>query len=324
MSELKEQLAIGVDLGGTNARVALVSTSAGVVESERIATSSLERPGQFVDWLAQHVATWSKDRHLVGVGIGAPNGHHGRGTIENPPNLPWSGVSPVVSMLAEATGKQVTLDNDANAAALGEARFGAGRGHDHFAMVTLGTGIGGGVVVDGNVLRGADGFGGEVGHLIVEHGGRPCGCGRRGCAETYASVRGLLATVLQGVERGDPGAEAFDDEAFRTDFEAAGRRVGEAAAAGNPLALAAYGHAAEMLGRALADLASITAPSRVVLFGGLVLAGDAFLGPLERHFEAGLLSCHRGLIELVVSSLPPGHAALLGAAELAFRRADQA
>ncbi|MDF1797889.1 MAG: ROK family protein [Planctomycetota bacterium] len=321
MTDPKELLALGVDLGGTNARVALVSTATGVVESERIATSSLERPAQFIDWLTRQTATWSRDHQLVGVGIGAPNGHHGRGTIENPPNLPWPGVTPVVALLAEATGQRVTLDNDANAAALGEARFGAGLGHEHFAMVTLGTGIGGGVVVDGKVLRGADGFGGELGHLIVEPGGRLCGCGRRGCAETYASVRGLLATVREGVERGEPGADAFDDEAFRTDFEAAGRRVGEAAAAGNPLALRAYALAAEMLGRALADLASITAPSRVVLFGGLVLAGDTFLGPLQRHFEAGLLPCHRGQIELVASSLPPGHAALLGAAELAFRRA---
>ena len=307
---------LGVDLGGTNARVALVAPDGTVLRAERRATAELARPEDLADWLATERAAWGQD--AVAVGIGAPNGHHGRGTVEHPPNLPWPGVSPLAQLVEERVGCPVFLDNDANVAALGEWRYGAGRGLDDFAMVTLGTGIGGGVVSGGRLVRGADGFGGEVGHLLVEPGGRPCGCGRLGCAEKYASVSGLLISVREGIDAGAPGSEAFGGTAWLDDPQEAGARIGRAAAEGNPLALSAFHLAATMLARALADLASITAPGRIVLFGGLVQAGDLFLDPLTERFEAGLLPCHRGRIELCPSALPAGHAALLGAAALAL------
>lgn len=316
------RLALGVDLGGTNARVALVSGAGEVLRQDDTATAGLATPADLADWLARRLDAWpERPDDLSGVGLGVPNGHHGRGTIEHPPNLPWPGVSPLAALVTERTGLPAVLDNDANVAALGEALFGAGRGEDHFALVTLGTGIGGGIVIDGRVLRGADGFAAEVGHLLVQPGGRTCGCGRAGCAEKYASVTGLLITVREGLAAGAPGHEAFGDGSCLDDPRTAGALVGRLAGEGNPLALAAYDLAAEMLARALADLCSVTAPGRIVVAGGLTQAGDLFLGPLATKLEACLLPCHRGRVALLPSSLPAGHAALLGAAGLVLGEA---
>ncbi len=241
------------------------------------------------------------------LGVGAPNGNHRRGTVEHPPNLPWPGITPFADLLAEATGVPAVLDNDANAAALGEARFGAARGLSDFLFVTLGTGLGSGIVVDGALVRGHSGFAGELGHVIVEPGGRPCGCGRRGCLEQYCSATGLARTYREL----NPAAPAAIDA----------HGVFTRAEAGEDAARAAFEAMGETLGRALANSVAYTSPEAIFLFGGVTAAGETLFGPVRRHLDQNLLTVYRGTVRVDASGLPGDDAALLGAASLAWQRA---
>ena len=241
---------------------------------------------------------------LVGIGVGAPNGNALRGTLEHPPNLPWPGVTPFADWIAEALGTRCVLTNDANAAALGEKVFGGARGLDHFLFITLGTGVGSGIVVDGRLVLGHDGFAGEIGHVIVDPDGRRCGCGRRGCLETYASAPGFERTFAEA-----SGERADAPEVFAR------------AARGDEAALATIERTAQVLGLALANSVAYTQPESIFLFGGLAEAGDALLAPVRRHMDANLLNIFRGKVDVRASSLPAGDAALLGAASLVWASA---
>ncbi|MBE2186928.1 MAG: ROK family protein [Rhodothermales bacterium] len=293
-----------VDLGGTRVKLGFVDGSGSVLDHDAFDTGAFDGPEALARGIGAEINA-RKDRFdLIGIGIGAPNGNHHRGTVEHPPNLPWPGVTPLASLFSDATGLPARLDNDANAAALGEKRFGAAQTVNDFLFVTLGTGVGSGIVVAGNLVRGYSGFAGEVGHVIVEPGGRLCGCGRRGCLEQYTSATGLVKTYRDAVPDAPDDADALyvfqqaqaGDAAARDTFETTGR----------------------ILGLALANSVAYTSPEVVFLFGGLAEAGETLFEPIRRHFNANLLTIYQGTVAIRPSGLPSGDAALLGAASLVW------
>jgi glucokinase len=283
-----------VDLGGTNTRVGLVSAEGEIVARTRLSTDATPAAQDLVIAIAGAIAALRAESgaEVVAAGVGAPNGNHRRGTVEHPPNLPWPGITPFADLLAGAAGVPAVLDNDANAAALGESRFGAG--------------LGSGIVTGGALVRGHSGFAGELGHVIVEPGGRPCGCGRQGCLEQYASATGLARTYRE------LAPDAPDDVEAHGVFERA--RRGEAAAQ------AAFKQMGATLGRALANSVAYTSPEAIFLFGGVTAAGETLLEPVRRHLNANLLNVYRGTVRVDRSGLPGDDAALLGAASLAWQR----
>jgi glucokinase len=251
---------------------------------------------------------------LAGIGLGAPNGHFERGTIEDPPNLSWGRVE-VRAELGAMWGVPVAVTNDANAAALGEGLFGAARGMRDFLVITLGTGLGSGIVANGELIYGHSGFAGELGHTIVTHGGRPCGCGLRGCLETYVSATGLRRTVQ---ERLETCSTASTLRALTTDRLTA-RAVHEAAEAGDPIALEALAFTGTLLGRKLADAVAHTSPEAIFLFGGLANAGELLFAPVRAALEENLYPLYRGTVRVLPSGVAQGQAAILGAAALIWK-----
>ena len=292
----------GVDLGGTNVKGGLVDRSGRVTARFTLATADFDDPRRLAAALAHEVGVRLEDRSLLGIGIGAPNGNYYRGTVEHPPNLPWPGVTPLAAWIAEAAGVPCLLTNDANAAALGEGLFGAARGLRDYLFVTLGTGLGSGLVVNGALVYGHDGFAAELGHVVVERGGRLCGCGRRGCLEQYASATGLVRTYRELA----PDAPA--------DLDA--HHVFQRAEAGEAAAEAAFERMAETLGLALANSVAYTEPAAIFLAGGVAAAGERLFEPVRRHFEANLFTLYRGKTAILPSGLPASDAAVLGAASL--------
>jgi len=312
------EVAIGIDVGGTTTTFGFVERDGTCVQRGSLRTDvRLDAEGfvaELLDALRRSLDRLGGAHSIRGVGIGAPNANYFNGTVENAPNLGWEGVVPLARMVGDGLGERAVLTNDANAAALGEMLFGNARGLSDFLLVTLGTGVGSGFVVGGRLVYGHDGFAGELGHVIVEPGGRSCGCGRRGCLETYASVTGLVRTVREGLRHGrrsslsSLGPEALD-----------GRAVHDAAEAGDALAAEAFEATGARLGLALANAAAITSPAAIVLFGGLLAAGPRFLVPTKSAFEANLLNLYCDKIELRVSGLDGPDAAILGASALAWK-----
>jgi glucokinase len=294
-----------VDVGGTGVKAGLVDRQGRVHDRFDLVTDDYDDPRRLVEALAREVGARLGGRTLLGVGVGSPKGNFYRGTVEHPPNLPWPDVTPLAAWVSEATGAPCLLTNDANAAALGELHFGAARGLRDFLFITLGTGLGSGIVVAGALVYGHDGFAGELGHVIVEKGGRLCGCGRRGCLEQYASATGLARTYRALV----PGAPEDADALY----------VFERAEAGEAAAVEAFERTAETLGLALANSVAYTGPEAIFLFGGLAAAGERLFAPVRRHFEANLLDVYRGKTALLPSGLPESDAAILGAASLIWQ-----
>lgn len=289
-------MVIGIDIGGTNTRFALVD-EAGLLHGQgALRTADHPTFEGFVDALCEAIAPLVG--RASGIGIGAPNALPA-GIIDRAPNLPWSGVLPLVERLqGRFPGLKIALTNDAKAAALGEMTFGGARGMRDFALVTLGTGVGCGIVAGGSLLYGHSGMAGELGHTLVHPGGRLCGCGRRGCLETYAAAGGIVRTMREL----DPS---------RPDLTA--RDVALLAETGDPHALRTWELTGEVLGGALANLSTLLDPEAIFLFGGPVGAGELLLGPLRRHFER--LGQQPGSL-LRTSELMDRNAAVLGAAAL--------
>jgi len=252
---------------------------------------------------------------LIGIGIGAPNANFNKGTIELAPNLRWKGIIPIVKLTERLTGLKTRITNDANAAALGEMIFGEAKGVKHFIILTLGTGLGSGIVVDGEVVCGHTGFAGELGHMTVVEGGRVCGCGRRGCLETYASATGLVRTVLALL------SDSREESALRDlkSSEITSRRVAEAAAAGDPIAINAMDRTAHMIALGIANSVIFSSPEVVYLFGGLALAGDALLVPIRKYVDELVQPIFRGTFKVMPSGLPEARAAILGASALIWK-----
>lgn len=248
---------------------------------------------------------------IVGVGIGAPNGSYRTGTIENAANLRWKGTLPIAKMVNEKLNVPVKVTNDANAAALGERIFGGAKNMSDFMVITLGTGLGSGIVVNGDLLYGYEGFAGEVGHIIVRPGGRDCACGRKGCLETYVSATGVKRSVYKLLAK-HLGESSLRDVPFNN---LNAKMVAEAANEGDSVALETFKYTGKMLGEALANVASVTAPEAIFLFGGLAKAGDLLFDPVKEAMDENMLFLYKDKVKLLPSQLGDD-AAILGAAAL--------
>lgn len=314
---------IGIDIGGTNTGFGLVDEKGNIISTTSISTKDFDIVENYLDEIVKHIILLierCEDKSLLkGVGIGAPNGNYYNGTIEHAPNLKFHGIIPVKEYIeTKLKGKgydlKVTLTNDANAAAIGEMIYGGAKGIKNFIMITLGTGVGSGIVVDGKVVYGADGFAGEVGHTIVQPEGRMCGCGRRGCVETYSSVTGLRKTALELIN--NTKTKSSLREICQENI--GGKAIYNAAINGDKLALKCFEITAKMLAIGMANAVAVTSPEKIFIFGGLTKAGDLLMNPLKKYFEESLFVVFQNKIDLEISHLDENTAAILGAAALTY------
>ena len=309
---------IGIDMGGTNTVSGIVDARGTVIDVDTIKTAAYARVEDYVDALCHSVTCLMKRNDaldkIAGIGVGAPNANYFTGVIEQAANLPWKGAIPLARMLNERLRLPVAMTNDANAAAIGEMTYGAARGVKDFIMITLGTGVGSGVVANGRLIYGHDGNAGELGHIIVQRGGRLCGCGRRGCLEAYTSATGLARTAREFLELRDTPSSlrAIPMQDITS------RDVYDAAIAGDRLAKEIFEYTGKILGEAFADFVAFTGPRMIVLFGGLARAGELLLQPTKKAMEANLLPFYRDRVEIVMSRLNEADAAILGAAALGW------
>ena len=311
--------AIGVDIGGQTAKMGLVRSDGYIAGRRVIRTDTYGREAPaFIKDLAFQIKDLllsSGEPVLQGVGVGAPNGNYFSGCIENAPNIQWaSGTAvPIAQLLsAELGGLGVTLTNDANAAAMGEMEYGAARGMKDFIVITLGTGLGSGIVCNGHLVYGHDGLAGELGHVCVKEGGRKCGCGKKGCLETYASATGVAFTASEMLRKGD------EPSLLRQKAVVTSKDVCEAAENGDVLAQRVFEYTGEVLGKAMANFVAFSSPEAIILFGGLTQAGELLRAPVVRAMEENLMPIWRGKIKVLFSPLSGSDAAILGASALAW------
>ena len=312
--------AIGIDVGGTNTVAGIVDKRGQIILSGSIKTAKHSQVEDYLDELTNLVnglieKTTTKDQ-IKGIGAGTPNGNYFTGSIEFAPNLPWKGVIPFAQMLEDRIGIPVALTNDANAAAIGEMTYGAARGMKDFIVITLGTGVGSGIVVNGQLVYGHDGFAGELGHVIVRrHNGRLCGCGRSGCLEAYSSATGMARTAREYLEM-KPEVNTRLRDIPAEDITS--KDVFEAAMAGDEMAKDIFQFTGEMLGEAFADFVAFSSPEAIILFGGLSKAGDLIMNPIRESMEENLLPIFKNKIKLMFSELKESDAAVLGASALGW------
>ena len=322
MDKLKPYV-IGVDLGGTNTVFGIVSARGEVIAQDSIKTKQHKTAAEFVEaglaCLRPLVTQVGGIEQIQGMGIGAPNGNYYNGTIEFAPNLPWAhdGVIPLAQLFSDALGIPVKLTNDANAAAMGEMTYGAARGMKNFIVITLGTGVGSGIVINGQLVYGCDGFAGELGHVIMDRRpeARPCGCGRKGCLEAYCSASGVARTareILQTTDRPSLLREKPLDDIESLD-------VSIAADKGDEVAQEIFEFTGKMLGEACADFAAFSSPEAFIFFGGLCKAGDLIMNPIKASYDASVLKIFKGKPKFLVSSLMNANAAVLGASALGWK-----
>ena len=315
---MEKPYVVGMDIGGTNTVFGVVDSRGNVLASDSIKTQEYEEIDDYVDAVCKKLVPLLQQfggaEKFKGMGVGAPNGNYYNGTIEFAPNLPWKGVIPLSAMFEDKLGIPTALTNDANAAAIGEMTYGAARGLRDFIMITLGTGVGSGIVVNGQLVYGHDGFAGELGHVIVERDGRICGCGRKGCLETYCSATGVARTAREFlVARSEPSLlrEIPAEEIVSKD-------VYDAAIKGDKLALEIFEYTGTILGRALADFVAFSSPEAIVLFGGLAKSGDLIMKPIQKALEENVLKIYAGKTKLLLSQLKDADAAVLGASALGW------
>ena len=314
--------AIGVDLGGTNTVFGLVDRAGKIIRENSIRTQTYKEVSDFVsagvECLKPLIAEAGGVQHIDGMGIGAPNANYYRGTIEQAPNLPWKGVVPLAQLFSEALGLPVQITNDANAAAMGEMAYGAAKGMKNFIVITLGTGVGSGIVVDGKLLYGCDGFAGELGHTTFVRGraGRPCGCGRTGCLEAYCSAKGVARTAQEILSQTDRPSLLRDIPLEQVES----LHVAIAAGKGDALAQEIFSETGRMLGEACADFAAFSSPEAFIFFGGLVRAGELIMKPIREAYDASVLNIFKGKAQFLVSTLMDTNAAVLGASALGWQQ----
>ncbi len=312
------ETAIGIDIGGTFTKFGLTDVEGNVLMEGSIPTYTHKEIKSFLDALSQAINE-SLDKlnepiEILGVGIGAPNGNYYKGTIEHAPNLHWKGIVPFIDMFKEYFDLPMVLTNDANAAAIGEKVFGGAKDMDDFIVITLGTGLGSGLVTRGKLIYGHDGLAGELGHTNVYPDGRECNCGKRGCLETYASASGIKRTVfkLLATNNVDTPLRTYTYESLTS------KKITEMALEGDPIALEAYTYTSDILGLKLADAAAVTSPQAIFLFGGLAKAGDILVEATKKSFNEYLYPGYKGKIEIRLSDLMDRNAAVLGASALVW------
>ena len=319
-SSMEKPYVVGIDIGGTNTVFGIVDARGTIIASGAVKTQVYPTVEEYADEVCKNllpliIANGGVDK-IKGIGIGAPNGNYYTGTIEFAPNLPWKGVLPLASMFEERLGIPTALTNDANAAAVGEMTYGAARGMKDFIMITLGTGVGSGI--NGQVVYGHDGFAGELGHVIVRRDGRICGCGRKGCLETYCSATGVARTAREFLA-------ARTDASLLRNIPAesiVSKDVYDAAVQGDKLAQEIFEFTGNILGEALADAIAFSSPEAIILFGGLAKSGDYIMKPIMKAMENNLLNIYKGKAKLLVSELKDSDAAVLGASALAWELKD--
>ena len=320
-SSLREALAIGIDIGGTGTKYGIVDRDGNVLFSGEMSTKKHNTIDTYIDELYLHLKELI-DRaggigRMRGIGVGAPNGNFYTGTIEYAPNLPWKGIIPLAKLLSEKFQLPVTLTNDANAAAIGEMMYGAAKGMKDFIMITLGTGVGSGIVANGQLIYGHDGFAGELGHTIVIPDGRMHdGTGKKGSLESYASATGVRLTALEFLENSN------EDSILRTaDKDTLDSKVVyDAAIKGDKLALQIFEFTGKILGLSLANAVMFSSPEAIILFGGLTKAGDLILKPTRQHMEENLIQVFQNKVKILVSHLKESDAAILGASALVWEQ----
>ena len=319
--QLLKPYVIGLDLGGTNSVFGIVDSRGEIKATTAIKTQGYDKVEDYVDACVTALEPIIEQVGGIGMikamGIGAPNGNYYNGTIEFAPNLSWGhdGIVPLAAMFKERLGIPVALTNDANAAAIGEMIYGVARGMKNFIVITLGTGVGSGIVINGQLVYGCDGFAGELGHVIVRReNGRPCGCGRKGCLETYCSATGvartareLLATTTQ------PSLLRELDPEKITSLD-----VAIAAGKGDKLANEIYEFTGRLLGEACADFAAFSSPEAFIFFGGMTKAGDLIMKPIEKAYGENVLKIFKGKAKFLVSGLEGSSAAVLGASAVGW------
>lgn len=315
----RQALAIGIDIGGTGTKFGIVDRDGNVLFTGEISTKKHTEVNSFIDELHEAVSVIIEKAggigRMKGIGVGAPNGNYYTGTIEYAPNLPWKGIIPLAKLIEDKFGLPVTLTNDANAAAIGEMMYGAAKGMKDFIMITLGTGVGSGIVANGKLIYGHDGFAGELGHTIVMPDGRlHPGTGKKGSLESYASATGVRYTTIEFLEKTDTPSSLRDIPKEELDS----KKVYEAAIAGDELAKQVYEFTGRILGLALANAIMFSSPEAIVLFGGLTKAGDLILKPTREHMEANLIQVFQNKVKLLISHLKESDAAILGASALVW------
>ena len=320
--ESQKPYVIGVDLGGTNTVFGIVDTYGKIVAEDSIKTQKYKTAEEFVEagvaCLLPLIAQRGGTEKIAGMGIGAPNANYYTGAIEIAPNIAWAhdSVVPLGEMFSQKLGIPVHLTNDANAAALGEMTYGAARGMKNFIVITLGTGVGSGIVINGQLVYGHDGFAGELGHVTMVRGeeGRVCGCGRKGCLECYCSASGMARTARDMLANTD--RPSLLREKNPADIESLD--VSIAAGKGDELANEIFQFTGKMLGEACADFTAFSSPEAYIFFGGLCKAGDLIMKPIEESYNRAVMPIYRGKAKFLVSGLMNANAAVLGASALAW------
>lgn len=314
-----KSLVIGLDLGGTNSVFGVVDSKGEIITTTSIKTQAYPSVDQYVmesvkavKQIAEQVGGMEKIRAM---GIGAPCGNYYKGTIEHAANLVWAkGIVPLANMFVNELGIPVVVTNDAKAAAMGEMKYGVAVGMNNFVELTLGTGVGSGIVANGQLIYGFDGFAGELGHMIVEPDGRPCGCGRKGCLETYCSATGVVRTAIAMLEESSEATSLRDIATDKlTSYE-----VYKAAMAGDAMAQEVFKQTGRRIGIACANIATFLSPEAFIFFGGLAQAGELLLRPIEKAYNENVLSLYKGKARFLMSGLDGAKAAILGASAIAW------
>ena len=310
---------IGIDMGGTNTAFGIVDARGNVIAGNSIKTAKHNKIEDYIDELYTEItrlieANDAQDK-IQGIGIGAPNANYFTGIIEDGVNLPWPTPIPLAKLITEKFGIPTIITNDANAAAIGEMTYGAARGLKDFIMITLGTGVGSGIVINGQMVYGHDGFAGELGHVIMKrNNGRTCGCGRTGCLEAYCSATGVARTAREflDIRKEDSLLRNLPVE------EITSKDVYDAAISGDKIAKDIFEYTGDILGQALADFVTFSSPEAFVLFGGLTKSGDLIMKPVKESLDKNILGCYKGKVKVLVSELKESDAAILGASALGW------
>lgn len=314
------EYAIGIDIGGTNTKFGIVNHRGDISNRGDISTTNHKELNLFIDELYDQlqpaIDAIGGINLIKGIGVGAPNGNYYSGTIEYAPNLHWKGILPIAKLITDRFNKPCTLTNDANAAAIGELMYGAGRGMRDFIMITLGTGVGSGIIANGQLIYGHDGFAGELGHTIIRPGGRlHWGTGMKGSLETYASATGISITAKEILD------ERVGEKSLLRSIpheEITSKKICEAALKGDPISNEVFEITGQILGEALANFVMFSSPEAIILFGGVIKAGSLLLEPTKRSMEKNLLPIFQNKVKLLFSELKESDAAILGASALVW------
>ncbi|MEP6845695.1 MAG: ROK family protein [Panacibacter sp.] len=314
-----EPLVIGIDIGGTGTKFGIVDRVGNVLFSSQMSTKKHKVLETYIEDLYNNVKPLIDKAggvgRIKGIGVGAPNGNYYTGTVEYAPNLPWKGILPLAKLIQDKFKLPVVLTNDANAAAIGEMMYGAAQGMKDFIMITLGTGVGSGIVANGHLIYGHDGFAGELGHTIIIPDGRMHeGTGKKGSLESYASATGVTLTALELLKNTKKKSTLRNLKPEEIDS----KKVFDAAIAGDELAKEIFEYTGKILGMALANAVMFSSPEAIILFGGLTKAGELILKPTREHMEANLIQVFENKVKILVSHLKESDAAILGASALAW------